>query len=61
MEPELEGYTSLIIIKEAKMTFLNDFMAWAIEWCKGVYDNPVIRNTPEGYIEILGKLRKDYE
>lgn len=61
MEWELEGYTTLMIIKEAKMSFFADFMIWATEWCKGVYDDPVVRNTPEGYYELLGKLKTTYK
>ena len=56
MESIPEGYTSLIIIKEVKMAFFADFIVWANDWCKGVYDDPIIRNTPEGDYELLGKL-----
>lgn len=58
MEPDLKGYTSLMVVKSAKLTFFNDLMDWAIEWCEGVYDDPIVRNTPEGYYELMGKLKK---
>ena len=54
MEPDLEGYTTLMIIKEVNMQLFTDFMYWIEDWAKG-YKHIVMRNTPEGYYELLGK------
>lgn len=56
MEQDLKDHTSLMVIQSAKMTFFSDFCLWAQDWCKGLYEDVVIRNTPDGSYEILGKL-----
>lgn len=57
MEPDLKEYKSLMIVKQADMYFMVDFMKWAAEWAKDNGYDGQIRNTPEGYYELLGKLK----
>lgn len=55
MEDDLRGYKSLIIIKQIDMDFMVEFMTWVTDWAsENGYDGKV-RNTPEGYYEIMGK------
>lgn len=58
MEPDLKEYKSLMLVKQANMNFMVDFMKWASDWAKDNGYDGLIRNTPEGYYELMGKLKK---
>lgn len=56
MNEEPEGFHSLIVIKEGNLSFLADLMKWASEWAEEhEYESPRIRNTEDGFYEILAK------
>ena len=60
MEDKFKGFVSIIVIKEGNLSFFADLSKWAIEWFQqNGYEEGIMRNTPEGYYEILAKPKPD--
>jgi len=57
IEPQPNDRVSLLVIESGKMTLVADLLVWVLEWCDGLYEDVVIRNTSTGSYEILGKLK----
>ena len=56
-ENELKDHRSLLVIKSGSLNLVADLLHWVGEWCDGLYEDVVIRNTPDGSYEIMGKLK----
>ena len=61
--PEEDGYQSIVVIKEASLSFMVDMMKWLEEeWFpENGYDakQAIMRNTQQGYYEIMARRAMD--
>lgn len=58
-EDKLKDHVSLLVIQSGRLTLITDLLKWVSEWCDGLYEDVIIRNTFNGNYEIWGKLKKD--
>ena len=57
MEDRLKDHRSLLVIEGGSINLVADLLVWVQNWCEGLYEDVIIRNTSKGSYEILGKLK----